>query len=152
MHSVVEWHCFVPGCSAWLTCSLVLEQSGPVRWAALAVTLLFACAALDHVTVLLSCRVIPQEQVQHNPFTLMAATRRGGHLAFLQVRSSTLCSCVFTACSCAFMACWCSPQLHAAPWASQVSADGAQHAVLTHHHGQVFCILAGQARMWVLKC
>lgn len=28
--------------------------------------------------------IIPQEQVQHNPFTLMAATRRGGHLAFLQ--------------------------------------------------------------------
>lgn len=28
--------------------------------------------------------MIPQEQVQRNPFTLMAATRRGGHLAFLQ--------------------------------------------------------------------
>jgi predicted alpha/beta-fold hydrolase len=35
--------------------------------------------------LLCACRIIPQEQVQHNPFTLMAATRRGGHLAFLQV-------------------------------------------------------------------
>lgn len=30
------------------------------------------------------CRVLPQAQVQANPFTAIAATRKGGHLAFLQ--------------------------------------------------------------------
>lgn len=33
---------------------------------------------------LLCCRVLPQQQVMRNPFTVLAATRRGGHLAFLQ--------------------------------------------------------------------
>jgi hypothetical protein len=75
------------GSNAGLACAAEARAPG----SSCCIPSISAHTASHHVTAVLSCRLIPQEQVQHNPFTLMAATRRGGHLAFLQVRSSTLC-------------------------------------------------------------
>ena len=44
------------------------------------------------------CSVLPDEECSRNPYTVLAATTHGGHVAFLQVRTVCARVCVCTVC------------------------------------------------------